>query len=106
LLFSDPPSDPKFIFENSSGQLIQSNIFYVVRNDTFSIYCDVDGNPDPNIIWDDNKNNPSLSISNIQLDINSTCRATNVMKETASQKEIHSKSEASLSIIVFCKFGV
>ncbi|XP_060586233.1 hemicentin-1-like [Ruditapes philippinarum] len=101
LIILYPASDPKFRFENSSGQLIQSNIVYVVRNDTFSIYCDVNGNPDPNIIWDDNKNNPSLSISNIQLDKNSTCRATNVMKETASQNEINSKSEASLSIIVF-----
>ncbi|XP_060580181.1 nephrin-like [Ruditapes philippinarum] len=96
-----PPSDPKFKFENSSGQLIQSNIFYVVRNDTFSIYCDVKGNPVPNIKWDDNKSNPRLSISNILLDINSTCRATNLMKETASQKEMNSKSEELFSIIVF-----
>ncbi|XP_060589219.1 uncharacterized protein LOC132744506 [Ruditapes philippinarum] len=96
-----PPSNPKFKFENSSGPLIQSNIFYVVRNDTFSLYCDVKGNPVPDIKWDDNKSNPSLSISNINLDINSTCRATNLMKETASQKEIISKSEASFSIIVF-----
>ncbi|XP_060607688.1 hemicentin-1-like [Ruditapes philippinarum] len=95
-----PPSDPKFKFENSSGQLIQSNIFYVVINDTFSIYCDVKGNPVPDIKWDDNKSNPILSISNILLDINSTCRATNLMKETASQKEINSKSEESFSVIV------
>ncbi|XP_060589338.1 hemicentin-1-like [Ruditapes philippinarum] len=95
-----PPSKPKFKFENSSGQLIQSNIFYVVRNDTFSIYCDVKGNPDPDIKWDDNKSNPRLSISNIYLDINSTCRATNLMKEFASQIEIISKSEAPFSIIV------
>ncbi|XP_060600181.1 hemicentin-1-like [Ruditapes philippinarum] len=95
-----PPSNPKFKFENSSGQLIQSNIFYGIRNDTFSIYCDVKGSPVPDIKWDDNKSNPTLSISNINLDINSTCRATNVMKETASQRDINSKSEASLSIIV------
>jgi hemolysin-activating ACP:hemolysin acyltransferase len=75
LIFSDPPSSPKFKFENSSGQLIQSNIFYVVRNDTFSIYCDEEGNPVPDIKWDDNKSNPTLKISNINLDINSTCRA-------------------------------
>ncbi|XP_060608382.1 carcinoembryonic antigen-related cell adhesion molecule 5-like [Ruditapes philippinarum] len=93
---------PTFRFEGMKGQVIEANNLKVVRNDAFSIYCDVKGNPTPNVTWDTGHQGPNLDISSVYSDINRTCTATNVMRETASELEMRAMSTNSLLIEVFC----